>query len=131
LREHVLFNDIDPSLKSKLNLNDIEMGIELIHKKKSRRNTNILENEPETEAIVEKNIKIDDLERIKVEETSEPNYEMYKNINEKGIEVTEKLSLKESNKLNNDKFKEIIIDVKDIINNIDVKEYENLIKSEK
>ena len=140
LREHVQFNDIDPSLKAKLHLDDIEVGIELIHKKKSRRSNSILENEhePEPDAIVEKNSKIDDLKRNKVEETGEANYEMYKNINEKGIEVTEKLSLKESNELNNDEFKEIIIDVKDIINNNnikqhinDVKEYENLIKSEK
>jgi hypothetical protein len=131
LREHVQFNDIDPSLKAKLQLDDIEMGIELIHKKKSRRSNSILENEPEPGLITEENIKIDDLKRNKVEELDEPNYEIYKNINETGIEVTEKLSLKESTELNNDEFKEIIIDVKDINNNIDVKEYENLIKSEK
>jgi hypothetical protein len=83
LREHVQFNDIDPSLKEKLHLDDIEIGLELINKKKNRRSTSSLENEPET--IVEENIKIKEPNPI-IEETSEPEYK---------IKVTETILLED------------------------------------
>ena len=115
LREHVQFNDIDPSLKEKLHLDDIEIGLELINKKKNRRSTSSLENEPEP--IVEENIKIKEPNSI-IEETSEPEYKINTNINENGVEV-----------------KEPNIIVEDSINNIkqhvnDIKEHENLLKIE-
>jgi hypothetical protein len=115
LREHVQFNDIDPSLKSKLHLNDIETGIELIHKKKSRRSTSLFENEP----IVEKNIKIDEPKAIITENDIELDHEIYKNLYEKRlIKITEQIQLNDSSELNNVDFNETIIDVKDIVNNI-------------
>ena len=88
LREHVQFNDIDPSLKSKLHLDDIEIGLELINKKKNRRSNSMLENEP----IVKENI-IEDTKPIVTEENVEPDYMINTNINENGIEITEKIPL--------------------------------------
>jgi hypothetical protein len=73
LREHVQFNDIDPSLKSKLNLDDIEIGLELINKKKNRRS--------KPEPIVEENIKIADPKLTILEENVEPEYKINTNIN--------------------------------------------------
>lgn len=111
LREHVQFNDIDPSLKAKLNLDDIELGIELIHKKKSRRSNSILENEPKPTVI---------------EENVEPDYDIYKNVyDNRLIKISEKIQLNDSYELNNIEFKETIVDVKDTNNNI--KEHEDVI----
>jgi hypothetical protein len=131
LREHVQFNDIDPSLKEKLHLDDIEIGLELINKKKNRRSTSSLENE----ILNEENIKIDDLKRIVIEETRKPKYEIYTNINENGVEVTEKILLSNTAELTNIEVKDPNIIVENTINNIkqhinDIKEDENLIKNE-
>jgi hypothetical protein len=132
LREHVQFNDIDPSLKAKLNLDDIELGIELIHKKKSRRSNSILENEP----IVKKNTKVDEDKSTVIEENLELQYDIYKNLYDtRLIKINEKLQLNDSFELNNIEFKETIIDVKDTNNNINehedlINEHEDIIKNE-
>lgn len=115
LREHVQFNDIDPSLKTKLNLDDIELGIELIHKKKSRRSNIILENEP----IDIKNTKINQDKPTVIEESLELQYD------NRLIKISEKIQLNDRSELNNIEFKETIVDVKDTNNNI--KEHEDVI----
>jgi hypothetical protein len=90
-------------------LDDIEIGLELINKKKNRRSTSMLENKPEP--IVEENIKIKEPKPIIIDETSEPEYKINTNINENAIEVKEPNLIEE-----------------DTINNI--KEHENLLRIE-
>ena len=112
-------------------MDDIEIGLELINKKKNRRTTSSLENEPEP--IVEENIKIDKPKSIVIEETSEPDYDTYKNLYEKRlIKITEQIQLNNSSELNNVEVKEPNIIVENTINNIkqrinDIKEDEKLL----
>ena len=67
---------------------DIYINDELINKKKNRRSNSMLENEP----IVKENI-IEDTKPIVTEENVEPDYMINTNINENGIEITEKIPL--------------------------------------